>query len=369
MHRFWRILLVLIVFGAVLGAATVSFTDDTVSFKTNFFTDSGGLLVRSPAFQLMKDLARNTAFTLQYTLDRVSIPPYRGISAKPLIDGVTGASKPAADSANTGTYVKNRNEFLATVNTTRWGLTGYYSVENDYTGRLISASFNQDFNQKNTNLAFSLGYGYDSISPIGMNANYSRSNILADVTLTQTLSPVTIIRVGVDASKLSGFQNNPYRTVYVAGLPRLERHPTERLRLAGYAKLNTYLRPARASVWMDYRFYGDDWGIFSHTMGLKFHQTISRRLMMRYRYRFYTQTAANFYRRNYPLLTRFYTEDYKLEPFNSHLFGFMISYALEPLADKMPLFAQSTLDLKYERFFTSNNFTANIYQFGLTLHY
>src|SRR5262245_30003214 len=159
MHRFLRILLVLIVLVAVLGAATVSFTDDTISFKTNFFTDSGGLLVRSPAFQLVKDLARNTMFTLQYTLDRVSIPPYRGISAKPLIDGVTGASKPAADSTNTGTYIKNRNEFLATLNASRWSLTGYYSVENEYTGRLVRASLNQDFNQKHSNSALSQGYG------------------------------------------------------------------------------------------------------------------------------------------------------------------------------------------------------------------
>ncbi len=369
MHRILRILLVLVILGAVLGAATASFTDDTISFKTNFFTDSGGLLVRSPTFQLVKDLARNTMFSLQYTLDRVSIPPYRGISAKPLLDGVSGASKPAADSANTGTYVKNRNEVTANLNASRWSMTAYYSVENDYTGRLFSAGCNQDFNQKNTNLAVSLGYGYDTISPIGQNQNYTRRNLLADITLTQTLSRVTLIRAGVDVSKLSGFQNNAYRTVYVAGLPRLEKHPASRLRVAGYAKLNTYFRPARASVWMDYRWYGDDWGIISHTLGLKFHQTISRRLSMRYRYRFYTQTAADFYRRNYPLVTTFYTEDYKLEPFNSHLFGFMISYALEPLADKLPFFAHSTLDLKYERFFTSNNFTANIYQFGLTLHY
>lgn len=369
MHRFLRFLLALLIFCAILGAATASFTDDTVSFKTNFFTDNGGLLVRSPSLQFVKELARNTIFTLQYTLDRVSIPPYRGISAKPLIDGVSGASKPAADSSNTGTYVKNRNEFIANLGSARWGMTGYYSMENDYTGRLFSASFNQDFNQKNTNLAVSVGYGYDTISPIGDSANYARRNFLADITLTQTLSPVTILRLGCDVSRLSGFQNNPYRAVYVAGLPRLEKHPSERLRLAGYAKLNTYLRPARASLWLDYRLYGDDWGILSHTVGLKFHQTLSKRLMIRYRYRFYTQTAADFYRRNYPVLTAFYTEDYKLEPFNSHLFGFMISYALEPLAAKLPLFAQSALDLKYERFFTSNNFTANIYQFGLTLHY
>ncbi len=357
---------------AILGMASTSFTEDSVSLKTNFFTDSGGLLVRSPSLLYMKELAQNAMLSLQYTMDRVRIPPYRGISAKPVaLDGTTGASKPASDSSSNGYYSKTRNEVLANLNTQRWGLTAYYSIENDYTGRLLSAGYNKDFNRKNTNLALGVGYGYDTITPIGRSKTYRRRNFLFNATVTQTLSPLTLMRFGLDASRVSGYQNNPYRAVFVLGSPTLENHPRERLRLACFFKLNTYFKPARASLWLDYRLYGDDWGIVSNTIGLKLHQQISQRLLIRYRYRFYTQTAADFYRANYPLLTSsaFYTDDYKLEPFDSHLFGFMISYGLEPLAGALPFLAHTTLDVKYERFFTSNAFTANIYQVGVTMHY
>ncbi len=372
MHRLLRFLLMVVVLCTILGIASTSFTDDSVSLKTNFFTDSGGLLVRSPTLLYVKELARNAMFSLQYTMDRVRIPPYRGISAKPVaLDGTTGASKPAADSSSNGYYSKTRNEFTANLNAQRWGLTAYYSIENDYTGRLLSAGYNKDFNRKNTNLALGVGYGYDTITPIGRNKIYQRRNLLVNATLTQTLSPVTLMRFGLDASQVRGYQNNPYRTVFVLGSPTLENHPRERFRLAGFFKLNTYFKPARAALWLDYRLYGDDWGIVSNTIGVKLHQQISPRLLIRYRYRFYTQTGADFYRRNYSLVTTpdFFSEDYKLEPFYSHLFGFMISYGLEPLADTLPFLEHTTLEVKYERFFTSNAFTANIYQVGVTMHY
>jgi hypothetical protein len=372
MHKIIRIGLAILITGFILGLANISFTDDTVSLRTNFFSDSGGLLVRSPTLQFVKDIARNTVLSVQYSLDRVSIPPYRGISAKPLpIDGVSGASKPVDASNPNATFIKNRNEVVASLSSTNWNATAYYSLENDYVGRLLNFGVSQDMNMKNTNLSVRAGYGWDTITPLGKTQVLTKRNLLVEAAITQTLSQVTSMRAGVDISKVSGFQSNPYRTVFVAGQYSLEQHPTERLRVAGYVKLNTYFRPANASLWTEYRLYNDDWGILSHTLGLKFYQNLSKRLLIRYRYRFYLQSAASFYREDYSLVTqpRYFTADYKLEPFYSHLFGFQVSYHLDALSRKLPLVEHSTLEMKYERFFTSNNFTANIIQIGLTFEY
>lgn len=372
-HNIIRVMLVAIALGAVIFAAKVSFTNDSISLRTNFFKDSGGLLVQSPTLQLVKDLARNTVLSVQYTLDRVNIPPYRGISAKPLpLDGISGASKPVNSANPDAVFIKNRNEMVAALSSTNWNATAYYSLENDYVGRLVGFGINQDSNQKNTTLSLSLSYGFDTINPLGQQATFTRRNILADASITQTLSSIAIMRFGIDVSLLNGFQSNPYRTVNVAGGYAPEKHPQQRLRAAGYVKLNTHLKPANAALWTEYRVYGDDWGILSHTIGLRFYQNLSKRLLMRYRYRFYTQSAANFWRKDYSLLQRqpkFFTDDYKLEPFNSHLFGFHLAYKLEALSKRLPLMEQTSLDVKYERFFTSNNFTANIFQIGLTFEY
>jgi hypothetical protein len=367
-HHLTRALLVLAALSLVLFAAKVSFTDDSVSLRTNFFSDSGGLVVQSPTFQLVKEMARNTILSLQYTLDRVNIPPYRGISAKPVLDGISGASKPANSNPNAA-YIKNRNEISASVNASAWNATAYYSSENDYTGRLLGFGINRDYNQKNTNLSLGLNFGYDTIKPLGNTKTYSRRNILATAAITQTLSPTATMRFGADISRLDGYQTNPYRLVYVAGQYHPEQHPRQRTRVAGFVKLNKHLDPANAALWTEYRLYGDDWGVLSHTIGLQFYQNLSKRLVVRYRYRFYTQNAAYFWRKEYSGQPRYFTDDYKLEPFYSHLFGFHVSYRLEGLHKSLSFLEHSTVDAKYERFFTSNNFTANVFQIGLTFEY
>jgi len=368
-HKLVRLLLVLTASCLVLFAATISFTDDSVSLRTNFFSDSGGLAVQSPTLQWLKQMARNSALSLQYTLDRVNIPPYRGISAKPvLLDGISGASKPANVNPNAA-YIKNRNEVIASFNATSWNATAYYSMENDYVGRLVGFGINQDYNQKNTNFSLGVSYGYDTISPVGKKATFTRSNILGTAALTQTLSPTAILRIGLDVSRIEGYQVNPYRLVFVAGSYFPERHPQQRTRVAGYVKLNKHLNPANAALWTEYRLYGDDWGVYSHALGAQFYQNLSKRLAIRYRYRFYTQTSAYFWRKEYLNQRTYFTDDYKLEPFNSHLYGFHISYRLEGLRKSLSFLEHSTVDVKYERFFTSNNFTANIFQIGLTFEY
>jgi hypothetical protein len=368
-----QILRVVVALSLVLFAATASFTDDSVSLRTNFFRDSGGLLVQSPTLQLVKRIARNSILSVQYSLDRVNIPPFRGISAKPLpLDGISGASKPVNTTNPNATYIKNRNEFVANLNATAWNATAYISLENDYTGRLLGLGLNQDFNQKNTNLAVGLSYGYDTVNPVGKKAVYTHTNIIGTAAITQTLSPTALLRFGVDVARHDGYQSNPYRTVNVAGQYYLEQHPKQRTRVAGYVKLNKHLNPANAALWTEYRLYGDDWGLLSHTIGLQFYQNLSKRLLIRYRYRFYTQNSANFWRKDYSLLARlprYFTDDYKLEPFNAHLYGFHVSYHLEGLRKSSSFFEHSTIDMKYERFFTSNNFTANVFQIGLTFEY
>ena len=86
-----------VVSAIVLGLTTISFTGDKVKVTTNFFSDNAGLSVQSPTVELVKSLTRKTIFTLRYSLDRVSLPPVRGVAGIPApIDGITGASRPIA---------------------------------------------------------------------------------------------------------------------------------------------------------------------------------------------------------------------------------------------------------------------------------
>jgi len=365
---------VLVVTAIVFGLATISFTSDKVKVTTNFFSDNAGLSVQSPTVELVKSLTRKTIFTLRYSLDRVSLPPVRGVAGIPApIDGITGASRPVGATGIADAFSKNRNEFIAGLNYQGLSFQGYYSNESDYIGRLATVSVSGDFNQKNTNLSASYAQGYDDISPTNSANHFTKQSQAVNLTLTQALSPTSSIRIGADVQRLTGYQNNPYRTVYVGGDHYYERHPDNRLRAAVFMRYNTYLSSSRAALWLEGRYYQDDWGVDSKTIGVKFYQYLSPAVLVRYRYRYYTQTAAGFYLPSYPLVgvPEFYTADYKLQPFVSHLFGVMFECDLSALGKKTSIgfFEDSTLEVKYERYFSSNDFSANIFQLGLTFNY
>ncbi len=357
---------------ALLSFVAVLFADDKVSLRTNFFSDNTGTAVQSPAVEIAKDILRGAEFFLRYSMDRVIVPPIRGIAGTPSpIDAVTGASRPiSADDPANQSFIKQRNEIIAGMQTERFAASYYYSKESDYVGRLATVSANFDLNQKNTNLAMTYSYGWDRIEPLATDTVQKKISHNVNVAITQTLSPKLIGRIGVDVSRVEGFQSNPYRAVFAAGLHRLEIHPQSRNRVAAFVKLNRYFE-TMASLHAGYRFYRDDWQVMSHTFDLAYHQYFSDKVLIRYRYRYYNQAGAFFYRPSYPTVQEFMTADYKLEPFNSHLFGVKLEYKLKDLVKGgfLRFLSSSTFEAKYERYFSSNDFTADIFQFGLVFNY
>lgn len=356
----------------LLALATVVLAQDKVSFRTNFFSDNSGTSVNSPALEVIKHMVGGTDFILRYTLDRVIIPPVRGIAANPTpTDGVTGASRPVnSDEPANQSFSKDRNEFIVGVSSSALTATYYYSNEIDYVGRMATVSTNFDFNQKNSNLAMTYSYGWDRIKPLGTDTLHTQQVHSVNATLTQALNPKLIGRAGVDFSYVQGFQSNPYRTVNGGGQILLENHPLSRTRGAVFLKLVRYFA-TETSFMGEYRFYLDDWDVQSHTFNFFFHQYFNENVLIRYRYRYYVQTAANFYRSTYGTVQPYMTSDYKLEAFNAHLFGLKIEYKLKDLVKGgfLGFLENSTFEAKYERYFTSRDFTADIFQFGLVLNY
>ncbi len=364
---------------SIFGIMQNSFAEDKFGLTTTIFNDNSGLAVQAPMFQLAKDLSEVSIFSMHLLIDRVNIPPFRGISGAPVpTDAVTGASRPATADSGDGSFIKRRSEVLATWTYRRADFSGYYSAESDYIGRLVSVGINKDYLQKNTNFAVRLAYGSDTVKPTGRDSTLSKTSLLGNATLTQTLSKKTIMRLGLDMSYSDGFQSNPYRLVSVGGGNFPETHPQTRIRVAGFAKLNTYIKSMDAALWFDYRLYGDDWGVRSHALGVKFYQNMSKRLLMRYRYRFYTQSQAYFYQDVYSITQTptFFTGDYKLMHFHSHIFGVKAVYHAPFLERWLRFATDPELSVKYERFFTSENFAfttanfgANILQIGVSFGY
>jgi hypothetical protein len=339
------------------------------------FSDSKGVLVRSWIEDVSVPLRGAGSLTVHWNNERVSVP---GVQAPPgsaqAVDAITTASRPISGNAYQD-YTKVRNELEGTV--TRGNATfGYYhSMESDYLAHQVSASYARDLRDQSLNLSVGSSWGWDDIEPLAdarTNATASRKETLHwNAVATQVLGPESVLRYGLEYNRVDGLQHNPYRLVYAGGTTVPERHPDTRDRGDAFVKYHQYL-PNRSSLQLDYRFYDDDWGIVSHEVQTGLSQYLVRGCFARYEYRWYTQSAADFWRTDYTSATGvdgYRTGDYRMGPLSSHLFGFTLNADLGVMAPASPRWRQWSLTLDYERYFNSNSYSADILETGVAVHF
>lgn len=339
------------------------------------FADSKHVLVRSFVEDFSVPLRGDANLSVHWNHERVRIPAVAApVGSAEAIDAITTASRPIAGDAYED-FEKVRNELQGSVN--RGGATlGYYhSVESDYLGRQLSASYARDVRGDQLNLSVGTSFGWDDIEPLADqrgDAAADRKNTLhVNAVATRILTPVSVVRVGVEVNHVTGLQHNPYRLVYAGGTSVAERHPDSRLRRDAFVKFHQYLAN-RSSLKLDYRLYGDDWGVLSHEVAGGLSQYVTRGLYAQYEYRWYTQSAADFWRPEYATTGGaggYLTGDYRMSPMSSHLFGFSLEADLGVLAPESPKLRRFAVSLDYERYFNSNNYSADILETGLQFRF
>lgn len=348
--------------------------EPTAGYTFNFYSDVNGVDVFSHYTSSALRLQNGVMISGEWVHDRVVIP---AIDAPPgsqeAVDAITSASRPIGANANPyEDYVKVRNSLEGSVSYAGYDASYYVSTESDYFAQMLTFGYNRDLMGDNLNVAARVSYSWDSITPLedddtNTNPDYRRT-LHWNVVATDVVSPTTVVRVGAEFNTVHGLQHDPYRNVYVDGTNVPEQHPDERFRRDLFAGVNQYINN-RSSLNLEYRYYTDDWGVSSHTMGIKLNQYVNDEFVVRYRYRYYTQASAIFYRDEYTEtggVNGFRTGDYRLGDFGAHLFGGRIAWRPYRVMGRIfPAGAQ--LIMSYERYFNSNNFTANVLETGLQI--
>jgi hypothetical protein len=358
-----------------IAAATELFQDPRASYTMNFYSDVQGVNVRSQYANTNFTVKRDLDLSLQWVHDLVVFPAIDAVpGTDEAADAITSASRPIANTADPYTdYVKVRNSLEGNAAFGN-GNAGYYvSDESDYFAQMLSGGYNRDFLNDNLNVAVGASYSWDEINPLedadtNQELDYRRTMHFNSIA-TQIVTPTTTVRVGAEINQVRGLQHDPYRNVYVAGANVPEQHPDTRSRRDVFVAANQYFHN-RSSVNLEYRFYNDDWGVNSNTVGVKLNQYISDSVTMRYRYRYYAQGAADFYRDEYAVaggVDGFQTADYRLGDFGSHLFGGRVLWRPFPTLGGPGFVAHAEVMFSYERYFNSNNFSADIIETGLLI--
>jgi hypothetical protein len=344
---------------------------EQMGLTTYYFTDSGSNTVATMAFNLAKKVLTRTVLLIDIELDHVTIPP---------VTAVTGATRPQR--RKNETFEKNRGQVIVGVeqgigSAARMAGNFYWSRELDYTSTGLIGTFSQDLFANNTTVTLRGQYNNDYVGRITLSGDLvSRRKQIYNggLYLSQVLSPTTVVDLMYDGMYMEGLMRDPYRQVSVyasdgSSSQTYEKHPADRLRHSGTARISQAIPAITASLLGSYRYYRDTWDVQSHMAEMKFNKYILRDLVFGLSYRYYLQSQSYFtqevYAGNQFLGPAFRTSDYKLQKFSSNNVGLTLTYLLRGLGGTHAGYGfleGAAIEILYFHYFNDLDFTADIVQ-------
>jgi hypothetical protein len=323
------------------GARAAVLPDDRADVLYHRY-EGGGVTIDGPSVLVRKKFAEKYSLSANLYVDMVS-------SAS--IDVVTTASpyEETRTQASLGADMLNGK--------TQYSVNFTNSDENDYTANAASLDISQDLFGDLTNLSFGFARSWDEVRKRGdreFSESIDRSTYRLG--LSQIVTPKLMTGFNFEVITDEGFLNNPYRSVrYVdpdsaAGFAfQPEVYPNTRTSSA--ASLNArYFLPYRAAVHGEYRFFTDTWGIDANTVQLGYTHPWGKQWIFELTYRWYDQSAADFYADLFPRrdAQNFLARDKELSTFTSHMVGVGATYELPPL--EWAFIKRSSVSFFYDRF-------------------
>lgn len=246
----------------------------------------------------------------------------------------------------------------------RWNAGFSASHEYDYLHLGVNTRLERDFNQRNTTLFVGGAIAQDTIDPVGgvpialspmlaavpgddddggfiKAGGTSESKDVYDLLIgvTQVLSRRSLLEVALSYSQVEGYQNDPYKILSVVdpvtGAPvagpvgsglnlyLYENRPDSRAKQSLFAEWRYAFD--RDSFALSARYMTDDWGVDSQTVDARYRWNINERSYLEPHLRWYTQSAADFYRTVLfagDPLPQYASADYRLADSEAYTVGF-----------------------------------------------
>lgn len=241
-----------------------------------------------------------------------------------------------------------------------------YSTEDDYTSLIYGAGVDFSFDERTNKISLGVTLVNDDIEANNDPDWHGELNGITNaVGYERVINPYMVLTLGYQLGILEGFLGNPYRSViFEQGAPIREAPPGMRVRHNASARLSIFVEPTRTALQLVHRAYIDTWDIGALTPELRVIQEAGDDLLLRAHYRFHTQTAASFLRRDgrqYPGTSATYggatSNDPKLDAIVTHTFGVGLEYRLSFLSNTFLDFASgATLDINVDRYLSTSTF-------------
>jgi len=310
--------------------------EDAVRYKFQDYQESGGrIAVKVHGAAVEKDFGQSTHLKIEGVIDAIT--------------GATPNGQPApagSDQVPLSKLTERRKAWNAALSRQFERVNVAVGVansrESDYVSNGWSLNTLTDFNQKNTTLLVGVAGTDDDIRVFYQTERAKKRTNDVVVGVTQLLDPQTSLTFNVTWGRQRGYLADPYKLVQkeVEILPGLlltrtfgENRPAEREKWIALAVMNRAFPALHGAAEASYRYYHDTYGTDAHTLDLSWFQQLGDKVILRPGFRFYDQSAANFYyyrldgtpiipdsgapRANGP----FYSSDYRLSQLQTYTVG------------------------------------------------
>jgi hypothetical protein len=282
--------------------------------------DGGGMEIDGPFILVRKSIGTDFSVNGHYYVDSVSAAS---------IDVLANASE----------YTEERTEYSVGVDFLHEKTmvsTGYTnSTENDFEANSAFLSISQSFFGDLSTLSLSYAKGKDDVGMVNNDFSKKAERDIYKIGLSQVLTKNALLGLNLEMITDEGYLNNPYRTYRFLDPTNLETgystatevYPETRTSYA-LALRSMYYLPYRASLKVEYRYFNDSWGINAHTYELAYIHPLSTRWTIEGRYRYYSQTQADFYKDLFPFQNAetYMGRDKELSRFSDFTLGGGITY-------------------------------------------
>ncbi len=310
------------------------------------YYDGGGIEIDGPSILVRKSIKDTVSVYGNYYVDSIT-------SAS--IDVMTSGASP---------YSEERDEYSVGMDflheDTIMSMSFTDSSESDYEAQSLNIGISQEIFGGMTTVTMGYGRGSDEVYRNGVNGQ--PDGLFADdvdrrnyrLGLSQVVTRNMLVGINYEAIADEGFLNNPYRQVRYADAGAAigysfenEIYPRTRSSNAIAVRSRYYL-PYRAALYGSYRFFADSWDIDAHNIEFGYTHPLRDVWIFDLSYRFYTQSAAEFYNDLFPYqgAQNFMARDKELSRFTSHTIRFGASYDLH--LDDWRFLDKATVNFYYD---------------------
>ena len=396
-----------------------------VDFLISYYTQDGDnaavtggigteeLMNITPTFVVSMPLNDDDILTIDAGISAYSsasssnIDPFDGTNEADPYIASSGASSSDALLHLTGIYSHSSDD-----RNNIWSAKIALSKEYDYSSFGFGGSYSKLFNEKNTEISMNANVYLDTwraIYPVELqpfapgsdgldnplftnntiigNPDYNpsftefdnekRQSYSLGFGFSQILTSRLQGSLALDFVQQNGLLSTPYQRVYFSDIDAsyiedfhltndIERLPDSRFKVAAGGRLNYYVNE-KIVIRTYYRYYFDDWGIVSHTASIEIPVKISDKFTLYPSYRFYNQTAADYFAPYAQHLStgKYYTSDYDLSKFNANQYGFGVSYTDVFTKAHIWKFGLKSVELKYNYYERNSGLKASIITGGV----